>query len=147
MYKKSMLVIANGQELELYTIGHTAKLLKKSVETIRAWERQKIIPKPMYRNKQVRLYHPLEVEAMRKVIRRLGKYAKKEDVQKHMWIAIKEARQEILNVSGEDHNNGNEVPMPGPAVSDEVQQGTEQESPQDVLPETEVQAPSDVSGL
>lgn len=107
MYKSTMRVIANGEELELYTIGHTAKLLKKSVETIRAWERQKVIPKPMYKSKQVRLYHPIEVEAMRKVIRKLGKHAKKEDMQKHMWAAIKEARQEILNGPNKDHTDGN----------------------------------------
>ena len=97
MYKKTMKVFVNGQEVELYTIGYTAKLLKKSVETIRAWERQKIIPKPMYKNKNVRLYHPKEVEAMRKVLRKLGKYARKDVVQKEMYAALREARQEILN--------------------------------------------------
>lgn len=138
MYKKTMRVIANGEEIELYTIGHTAKLLKKSVETIRAWERQKVIPKPMYKNKQVRLYHPLEVEAMRKVIRKLGKYAKKEDVQKNMWAAIKEARQEIINGPKEDNQNGSNLPVPRAGEPDKVQQETEQTSPQDVPSTAEV---------
>lgn len=97
MYKGTMRVFVNGQEIELYTIGYTAKILKKSVETIRAWERQKVIPKPMYMNKNVRLYHPKEVEAMRKVLRKLGKYARKDAVQKEMYPALREARQEILN--------------------------------------------------
>lgn len=86
--------------MELYTIGHLAKTLKKSVETIRAWERQKIIPRPMYLNKNVRLYHELEVEAMKKVVKKLGKYAKKEDIQREMWRALKEARKEILSGPG-----------------------------------------------
>lgn len=97
MYKGTMKVIVNDVEVELYTIGYTAKILRKSVETIRAWERQKIIPRPMYKNKNVRLYHPHEVEAMRKVLKKLGRYAKKELVQKEMWAALKVARQEILS--------------------------------------------------
>lgn len=96
-YKATMRVWVDGKELELYTIGHTAKILRKSVETIRAWERQKVIPKPMYKSKAIRLYHPTEVEAMRKVLRKLGRYAKKDVVQKEMWAAIKIARQEILH--------------------------------------------------
>lgn len=108
MYKATMRVFVHGQEMELYTIGHTAKLLKKSVETIRAWERQRVIPRPMFKSKTVRLYHPKEVEAMRKVIRKLGKYARKEDVQREMWSALKEVRLEILNAtkSNEDNQNG-----------------------------------------
>lgn len=96
MYKPVMKVTINGAEIELYTIGETAKRLKRSVETIRAWERQKIIPKPMYKNKNVRLYHPLEVEAMKKVLRKLGKGAKKVDLQREMWTALAETRKEIL---------------------------------------------------
>lgn len=96
MYKGVMRVFVDGQELELYTIGHTAKILKKSVETLRAWERQKIIPTPMYKNKMVRLYHPREVEAMRKVLKKLGKYARKKTVQEEMYAALREVRREIL---------------------------------------------------
>lgn len=91
-----MRVIVDGKEIELYTIGFTAKMLKKSVETLRAWERQKIIPPPMYKSKKVRLYHPREVEVMKKVLRRLGNYARKDKVQKEMWQALREVRQEIL---------------------------------------------------
>lgn len=105
MYKSSMNVFVDGKEIELYTIGHTAALLKKSVETIRSWERNQVIPKPMYTRKRVRLYHPTEVEAMRKVVRKLGKYAKKEDIQKAMWAAIREARQEILNGTNNNQDN------------------------------------------
>lgn len=86
----------NDKEIELYTIGHTAKILKKSVETLRAWERQKVIPRPMYKSKSVRLYHPKEVEVMKKVLKKFGGYARKEQVQKEMWAALKEARAEIL---------------------------------------------------
>lgn len=107
MYKGTMRVIVNNVEVELYTIGHTAKILKKSVETLRAWERQKVIPRPMYKSKAVRLYHPIEVEAMRKVLKKLGRYARKEIVQKEMWAALREARLEILNGPGKQENNPN----------------------------------------
>lgn len=102
MYKPVMKVIVHGREQELYTIGEVARRLKKSVETIRAWERQQIIPKPLYKSKNVRLYHPDEVDVMKKVIRKLGKYAKKQDVQKEMWTALAAVRKEIL--SGPEQN-------------------------------------------
>lgn len=107
MYKGSMRVIVNGQEVELYTIGHVAKILKKSVETVRAWERQKVIPRPMYKNKNVRLYHPIEVEAMRKVLKKLGRYARKEIVQREMWAALREARREIIDGQNNNKDNSN----------------------------------------
>lgn len=103
MYKSTMKVHIKGQgDIELYTIGYTAKLLKKSVETLRAWERQRIIPRPMYYKGSsekggVRLYHPKEVETMRKVLRKLGKQPKKENIQREMWAALKETRLEIIN--------------------------------------------------
>lgn len=107
MYKGIMRVWVDGSEIELYTIGHTAKILKKSVETIRAWERQKVIPKPMYKNKNVRLYHPMEVEAMKKVLRKLGKYAKKEDIKKEIYAALRITRLKILEPSThESDQNG-----------------------------------------
>lgn len=101
-----MRVFVDGNEVELYTIGHTAKILRRSVETIRAWERQKIIPSPMYKNKNVRLYHPIEVQAMKKVLRKLGKHAKKTEVKKEMWAALRVARREILYGPEEDNQNG-----------------------------------------
>lgn len=121
-YKGVMKVVADGTEMELYTIGHTAKILRKSVETIRAWERQKIIPRPMYKSGKVRLYHPIEVEAMRKVLRKLGRYAKKDKVQKEMWAALKAARYEIRNGKAQNEDN---TDMHSTGVSDPVQQGTE----------------------
>lgn len=103
-----MRVFVDGKEMELYTIGHTAKILKKSVETIRSWERKKIIPKPMYKTKKVRLYHPLEIEAMRKAIRKAGKNPRMEDIQREMWKYIREARQEILHgPKQQDSEDGN----------------------------------------
>lgn len=96
-----------NQEIELYTIGHTAKLLKKSVETLRAWERQKVIPPPLFKNKNVRLYHPKEVEVMRKVLRKCGNYAKKPLVQKEMWPALVSARKELLQELRNAHRNEN----------------------------------------
>lgn len=97
MYKPTVKVWVKGQELELYTIGHTAKLLKRSVETVRAWERDKIIPRPLFKYKNnVRLYHPKEVEVMRKVIRKYGKSARKDELQKTMWAALTDVRKEIL---------------------------------------------------
>lgn len=102
IYKAVMKVFVDGQEIELYTIGHTAKILGKSVETLRAWERQKIIPTPMYKSKNVRLYHPKEVEAMRQVLKKLGKYARKEKVQAAMYETLRETRKEILH--GTDGN-------------------------------------------
>lgn len=97
MYKNIMKVYVEGQgELELYTIGYTAKLLKKSVETIRAWERQKIIPTPMYKSGLVRLYHPMEVDTMRRVLRKLGKQPRKKDIKAAMYKELKATRREIL---------------------------------------------------
>jgi|SRR4051812_39268983 hypothetical protein len=91
-----MKVHVDGVELELYTIGYTAKVLKKSVETLRAWEREKVIPRPMYKNRNVRLYHPAEVDAMRKVIKKLGKHARKKAIRVEMWTVLKEVRAELL---------------------------------------------------
>lgn len=103
MYKESMKVFVEGQgEIELYTIGYLAKNLKKSVETIRAWERQRVIPRPMYERKGVRLYHTKEIETMKKVLRKLGKQPKKKDIQKAMWSALKETRLEIINKPKEE---------------------------------------------
>lgn len=48
-----------------------------------------------YKN-NVRLYHPKEVDAMRKVLRKYGKSARKDQLQKAMWAAITEVRKEIL---------------------------------------------------
>ena len=95
MYKKKLVVTVNGYNMELYTIGHTAKILNRSVETLRAWERTQVIPKPMFKYKNnVRLYHPLEVEAMKKVLRKrkLGK----EELRAQMWEALAAIRKEIL---------------------------------------------------
>lgn len=99
MYRSKMNVLVNGRRVELYTIGYVAKQLKKSVETLRAWERQKIMPKPMYKHKQVRLYHELEIRALKKAIRKAGKHARKEKLQKEIWKAIKEARTEITEAN------------------------------------------------
>lgn len=96
MYKAVMRVLVYGQEIELYTIGKVSKITGKSVETIRAWERQHIIPTPLFKSKKVRLYHPKEVEAMKKVLKKLGKRAKKQDIQEEMWAALKPIRKEIL---------------------------------------------------
>lgn len=113
MYKSTMKVHVEGQgDIELYTIGFTAKALKKSVETLRAWERQRIIPRPMYykgnpKKGGVRLYHPKEVDTMKSVLRKLGKQPKKEVIQKAMWAALKETRLEILNGSTETNGRKN----------------------------------------
>lgn len=97
MYKASVKVWVQGEETELYTIGHVAKLLKRSVETLRAWERDKTIPRPMYKWRNgVRLYHPLEVEVMKKVIKKQGKYAKKDALRTAMWAELAVVRKEIL---------------------------------------------------
>lgn len=101
-----MRVVVDGVEVELYTIGYTAKLLKKSVETVRAWERAKIIPKPMYKTGKVRLYHPKEVEAMKKALRKSGKGARRDELQKQMYAELRIARQEILHGPKQDNTNG-----------------------------------------
>lgn len=54
----------------------------------------------------IRLYHPLEVEAMRKVLKKLPNYARKEDIQREMWAALKVARLEILGKTND--TNGTE---------------------------------------
>lgn len=91
-----MKVIIFNKEFELYTIGKVADMIGKSVETIRAWERHKVIPKPLFKSKKVRLYHPEEALAMRKVVKKLGKGAKKKDLQDEMWKALAPIRKEIL---------------------------------------------------
>jgi DNA-binding transcriptional MerR regulator len=98
MYKETIKVYVDGQELELYTIGKLAQLLKRSVETVRAWERSQTIPRPMYRYKNnVRLYHPLEVQVMKQVLKKLGKYAKREELKEAMWYSLSAVRKEILS--------------------------------------------------
>lgn len=100
MYKKSIRVFVQGREMELYTIGHAAKLLNRSVETLRAWERGKVIPRPMFKYKNnVRLYHPLEVEGMKKVLRK--RKITKEELTKQMWESLAEIRKEILGNQSE----------------------------------------------
>lgn len=99
MYKPVIRVIVNNRELELWTISTLARYLDRSVETIRYWERMKIIPPPMYKNKNVRLYHPKEAETMKKVVKKLGKYAKKEALQQEMWEALAACRREIRDES------------------------------------------------
>lgn len=114
MYKPTMTVYVEGQgEIEVYTIGYVAKLLKKSVETLRAWERQKVVPRPLYKKKNgVRLYHPKEVLAMKKVLRKLGKNASKEDIRREMYATLRVVRKEILY---------------GPEKTEEKQNPTKQE--------------------
>lgn len=97
MYRAKMTFLVNGKSTDLYTIGHVAKQLKKSVETLRAWERQKIMPKPMFMHKSVRLYHELEIKALKKAIKKAGKYARKEALQKEIWKELKKARTEITS--------------------------------------------------
>ena len=95
MYKTSIRVVVQGREMELYTIGHTAKLLNRSVETIRAWERAQVIPKPMFKYKNnVRLYHPLEVDVMKKILRK--RKLQKEALKVAMWEGLAAIRKEIL---------------------------------------------------
>lgn len=99
MYKDKVKVYVEGQELELYTIGYVAKLLKRSVETLRAWEREKVIPRPMYRGKNnVRLYHPDEVAVMKKVLRKSDRIRWAE-LKVQMWQELAVVRKEILNGS------------------------------------------------
>lgn len=97
MYKAIMTVVVNGKQLQLYTIGKVAEITGKSVETIRAWERQKVIPTPLFKSKAVRLYHPREAETMQAVLKKLGKGAKKAKIQEEMWTALKPIRKEILD--------------------------------------------------
>lgn len=97
MYNGRLRVWYKGYELELYTIGELAKAVKRSVETIRLWEKEKLIPKPMWkaRNK-VRLYHPKEVAAMQRVLKKQGKYAHKDELKEAIWAELVDVRKEIL---------------------------------------------------
>lgn len=96
-------VAVDGKIVELYTVGYTAKLLNRSKETIRLWEKLKVIPRPMYKHKNVRLYHPIEVQYMKKALLKVNKQRKKEgritnaDIKREMYAHLKIARQEILN--------------------------------------------------
>lgn len=97
MYKDKLTVWVYGKETELYTIGYVARLLKRSVETVRAWERQGVIPKPMFKHRNnVRLYHPDEVVAMKKVLKKMGPKANRVEMQKLMYEALSEVRTEII---------------------------------------------------
>lgn len=104
MYRPKMKVWVHGAEQELYTIGYVAKLLKRSVETLRSWERKQVIPKAMYKaNNGVRLYHPKEVDAMKKALRKTGnKYARGDDLKNAMWAALTEVREELVNGKKQD---------------------------------------------
>lgn len=99
MYKQSIRVMVNGYEMELYTIGYAAKLLSRSVETLRAWERALIIPKPMFKYKNnVRLYHPLEVAAMKKILRK--KKLTRDELRTQLWEVLAAVRKDILEQQG-----------------------------------------------
>jgi len=58
------------------------------------------MPKAMFTYKNgVRLYHPKEVEAIAKVLRKKhfrGTYAKQEKLKLHLWAELGAARKEIL---------------------------------------------------
>lgn len=97
MYKAVMRVIVQNKEFELYTIGKVSEVVGKSVETIRAWERQKVIPPPLFKSKRVRLYHPDEANTMKRVLKKLGKGAKKREIQEEMWKELSPVRKGILN--------------------------------------------------
>jgi DNA-binding transcriptional MerR regulator len=100
MYKQSIKVMVQGYEMELYTIGHAAKLLNRSVETLRSWERQQVIPRPMFKYKNnVRLYHPKEVDAMKGILRK--KKLSREELKTQMWQTLQEVRKVILEHKNE----------------------------------------------
>lgn len=105
MYKAKMVVHVYGKEMELYTIGEVSKVIGKSVETVRAWEREKIIPRPLFRTGKVRLYHPDEAKTMKKVLKKLGRRPKKELIQKEMWKQLAPVRKEILARAQEGQPN------------------------------------------
>ena len=100
MYKPRMKVVVNGFELELWTISAVATKLRISPETLRSWERMHIMPKAMFTYKNgVRLYHPLEVEAITKVLRKKhfrGTFKKQEKLKTELWKELGAARQQIL---------------------------------------------------
>jgi hypothetical protein len=106
MYKETYKVIVDNREMELYTIGMAAKKLSVSVYTLRLWERKKIIPKAMFRKGNLRLYHPQEVEVIKRVMKKAakGKAGKLTDwpkLQEFMWPALREVRMEILGQKDE----------------------------------------------
>lgn len=105
MYKAKMTVFVYNKEMELYTIGEVAKIIGKSVETVRAWEREKIIPKPLFKTGSVRLYHPEEAKTMKKVLKKLGKRPKKELIQQEMWKKLAPVRKEILEYAKQGESN------------------------------------------
>ena len=109
MYRPKMIVNVQGYDLEMFTIRYVATQLRISPETIRSWERNGIMPKAMFTYKNgVRLYHPLEVEAIAKVLRKKhfrGTYAKQEKLKQHLWKELGLARKEILASLQPDGNN------------------------------------------
>lgn len=91
--------------MELITIGEVARALKRSVETIRAWERNGVIPRALFRGANgLRLYHPAEVECMKKILRKIGRYAKQDELKSIMWLEIIRTRKEFLNAKEPDQN-------------------------------------------
>ena len=100
IYKNKMVVSIQGYQVEVFTIGYAAKTLRISTETIRSWERMGIMPKAMFTYKNgVRLYHPLEIEAIAKVLRKKhfrGTFKKQEKLKQELWKELAAARKEVL---------------------------------------------------
>ena len=54
--------IIENTEVGLYQIGEIAKAIRKSVKTIRRWEKLGLLPKPVYKSKGRRLYTSKNLE-------------------------------------------------------------------------------------
>ena len=64
----------NVSTVKLFTIGALARSIGRSVQAVRLWERQKLLPEPTMRNeKGDRLYTAEDVETVRQVMEAQGK--------------------------------------------------------------------------
>jgi len=71
---KTVEVMVDGKTVTAFTIGALARSLGRSVQAIRLWERQGIIPEAPIRNVKGDRFYPLDsIEAIRKLLKKAGK--------------------------------------------------------------------------
>ena len=77
----------NGKDIGLYRIGEIAKAIKKSVKTLRRWEKLGLLPKPTYKSRGKRLYtkEQLETVLLWKKRHKIKQGIAIEEVEKISW--------------------------------------------------------------
>lgn len=83
-----------GMPMEVYRIGQVAKMIGRTGQSIRKWEKDGLIPKPIVEAGQ-RYYTPRQVELMRELAAVLDRYHHSSRAEINAAIAAK--RQEVFN--------------------------------------------------